>query len=76
MCIASHYRCFQDKSFKFQPDVCNRCHDVLMISINLDDIAILNIRGVDYRCVVNGISKSKTVNLLQNADLSEKRETL
>ena len=76
MCIVSHYWCFRDKSFKFQPDVWNRCHDVLMISINLDDIAILNIRGVDYRCVVNGISKSKTVNLLQNADLSEKRETL
>ena len=44
-----------------------------MMSINLDDIAILNIRSVDYRCVVNGISKSKTVNLLQNADLSEKK---
>ena len=26
-------------SFKFQPDVCNRCHDLLM-SVNLSDIAI------------------------------------
>ena len=27
-------------SFKFQPYVCNRYHDVLMMSVNLNDIAI------------------------------------
>ena len=27
-------------SIKFQPDVCNRCHDSLMASVNLSDIAI------------------------------------
>ena len=26
-------------SFKFQPNVCNRCHDLLMISLNLRNIA-------------------------------------
>ena len=30
-------------SFKFQTNVCNRCHDLLMMSVNLSDIAILNI---------------------------------
>ena len=30
-------------SFKFQPNVCNRCHDLLMMSISLSDIAISNI---------------------------------
>ena len=25
---------FLDKEFKFQPDVCNECHDVLMMSMN------------------------------------------
>ena len=44
-------------SSKFQPNVCNRCHDLLMISINLSDIAILNIRGSDYCCIVSLISK-------------------
>ena len=34
---------FLDKGFKFQPDVCNRCHDVLMMSLDLSNIAILNI---------------------------------
>ena len=35
-----HYWYFLNYSFKFQPNVCNRCHDLLMMSINLSDIAI------------------------------------
>ena len=35
-----------DKVFKFQPDVCNGCHDVWMMSITLSNIAILNIQQV------------------------------
>ena len=37
----------------------NGCHDVLMISINLNDIAILNIHRVNYCCNINGIDKSE-----------------
>ena len=43
-CDICHYRCFLNYSFKFQPDVCNSCHDLLVMSINLSDIAILNIK--------------------------------
>ena len=42
------------------------------MSINLDDIAILNINEFDYRSALNRISKSEAVNLLQDADLTEK----
>ena len=38
------YWCFLDNGFTFQQHVCNRCHDVLMVSINLQDIAVLNIK--------------------------------
>ena len=43
-CDACHYWYFSNYSFKFQPNVCNRYHGLLMISINLSDIAILNIK--------------------------------
>ena len=39
-----HYWYILNYSFKFQPNVCNRCHDLLMMSVNLSDIAILNIK--------------------------------
>ena len=67
---------FLNKSFKFQPNVCNRCHDLLMMPMNLSDIAILNIKSDDYRCIISEISKNEAINLMQNADLTEKSETL
>ena len=65
-----NYSYFIDKGLKFQPYICNGCHDVLIISINLNDIAILNILGIDYHCIINGIGKSGGVNLLHNTDLT------
>ena len=67
---------FLNYSFKFQPNVCSRCHDLLMMSMNLIDIATLNIKGSDYRCIISLISKNEAINLMQNADLTVKRGTL
>ena len=40
-CDIYQYWYFLDKGFKFQRDVCNSWHNVLMISTNLSDIAIV-----------------------------------
>ena len=47
-----------------------------MMSVNLSDIAILNIKSSDCHCVISLICKNKAINLLQNADLTEKVGTL
>ena len=47
-----------------------------MMSVNLVDIGILNIKGSDYPCIISLISKNWAVKLLQNADLTEKSGTL
>ena len=72
-CDICHYWYFLNYSFKFQPNVCNRCHDLLMMSMNLSDIAILNIKGSNDRCIIL-ISKNKGINLMRNADLTKKTE--
>ena len=46
------------KGFKFQPNVHNGSHDLSMMSMNLSNIAILNIKGSDYCCIISGISKN------------------
>ena len=71
-CHIFHYWYFLNYSFKFQPNVCNRCHYLLMMSINLSDIAILNRKDSDYRCIISLISKNEAIKLMQNADLTEK----
>ena len=45
---------FQIKVLSF-----NRCYDLLMMSINLSDIAILNIKSADYCCFIGGISEMR-----------------
>ena len=47
-----------------------------MMPINLSDIAILNIKGSDYFCIISLISKNEAINLLQNSDLTEKCQAL
>ena len=43
----------------------------VMMSKNLSDIAILNIKGSDYRCIISLICKNEAMNLFQNVDLTE-----
>ena len=51
-------------------------HDLLMMSMNLSDIAILNIKGSNYDCVFSLSSKNKAINLLKNIYLTEKSQTM
>ena len=37
-----------------------------MMPVNLSGIAVLNIHGVDYRCIFNGTDKSKAMSLSNN----------
>ena len=43
-----------------------------MMSINLNDITILNIKDLNYCCIVSGITESEVVSLLQDASLTNK----
>lgn len=47
-----------------------------MMSMDLKDIDILNICAVDHCCIITGITNSEDMNLLINADLSEKSGSL
>ena len=75
-CDICYYWYFLNFSFKFHPNVCNTCHDLLIMSVNLSNIALLNIRGSDYCCSISLISKHEAINLMQNADFTEKSGTL
>ena len=65
-CILYQYWYFKDVGFKFKQHVCNKCHDVLMTVYELKNIAILNVKGVDFRCILWGISKDEAINRLNN----------
>ena len=72
-CMLCHYWYFKDIVFKFEPHVCNKCHDELMAAYELKNIAILNVKCVDFRCILWGISRDEAVNRLNNSVLEDKR---
>ena len=50
-------------------NICNVCHDLTMLSVNISNIAIIIVKYVDYRCIIHNIRKSEAVNLLKNSVL-------
>ena len=68
-----HYWYFKDHGYKFQSYVCNGCHAVsMMAAYELKNIAILNAKAVEYRCISWGISKNDAVDWLNNSVLEGK----
>ena len=66
-----HYWYFKDVGFRFEPHVCDKCHDVLMNTYELKNIAILNVKSVDFRCILLGL-RDEAVNRLNNSVLGNK----
>ena len=60
---------FFRKKDKFQPDGSNGCHDVLLMPMNLNAIAILSIHGFENCCL------SKGMGLLNISFLNERSKT-
>ena len=58
-CDICHYWYFLNKEFIFQPYVCNRYHDSLMMSMNLSDIYILKTKNAGYFVLLVKLTKVK-----------------
>ena len=71
-CMLCHYWYFKDVGFRFEPHVCNKCHGLLMTAYELKNIDILNVKGVDFRCILWGISRDEIVNRVNNFVLDYK----
>ena len=71
-CDLCHYWYFADKNFNYQPYLCNRCHDLMMKATSFNDVAIVSVKGNDYRIHFSFMSKNDAINLLNNSVLSNK----
>ena len=63
---------FLDKGFQYEPYFCNGCHDLVQKAINFNDIAIVSIKGNDYRISFWYMSKDDVINVMKNPNLNEK----
>ena len=72
ICHYWYYWYFKDIGFKYQSYFCNECHQFSIVVQYLDDLVVLKIKGVDYRCHVVNMSKKDAINSLNNSVLDNK----
>ena len=66
-----HYWFFMDHGLKVQDYVCNGCHDLTVLCHNISGIVIITVKNVDFRYIINNISKSEAINLIENSVLED-----
>ena len=71
-CMIFHYCYYLDINFTDQREVCDRCRDVSMMAYELENIAILNVKCVDYRCVIRNMTRNDAIDRLSNSKLDDK----
>ena len=71
-CELCHYWFFKNIGFKFEPRVCNGCHNLWKMAYGLENIAILSAKGATFRCILLGISRNEGLKRLNNSVLKEK----
>ena len=75
-CHICHYWYFLDKNFNDEPYLCNGCHDLMQKAMNFNDVAIVSIKGNNYRVYFWYMSKDEAISIMHNSCLNEKTELL
>ena len=56
-CNICHYWYFIDKNFNYQKYLCNGCHDLMQKAMSFNNVAIVSVKGNDYRIHFSDIDK-------------------
>ena len=75
-CDICHYWYFLDKNFNYEPYLCNVCHDIMQKAMNFNDVAIVYIKGNDYRIHFWYMSKDDAISIMHNSSLNDNTEVL
>ena len=66
-CDICHYWYFLHKKFKYEPCLCNGCHDLMQKAMNFNDVAIVPIKGNDSRIHFWHMSKDDAISIMSNS---------
>ena len=75
-CNICHYWYFLDKNFNYDLYLCNGCHDLMQKAMSFKNVAIVSIKGNDYRIHFSYISKNDAIALMTNSNLNDKNRVL
>ena len=75
-CDIFHYLYFKDIGFKYEPYLCNGCHDLMQKAMIFNNVAIAYVKGNAYRIHFSYMSKDDAINVMNGSNLDDKRGVL
>ena len=58
--------------FKYEPYLCNGCHVLMQKTMNFNDVAIVYVKGSDYRIHFWYMNTNVAINIIINSNVDEK----
>ena len=75
-CDIWHYWYSKDIGFKYEPYLCNGCHDLMQKAMSFNDVAIIYVKGNGYRTYLWYMSKGEAISIMNNSNLIDKNGVL
>ena len=75
-CGICHYCYFKNIGFKYEPYLCNGCHDLTEKAMSLNDVVAIYVKGRAYRIHFWYMSKDDAISVINNSNLIDKKGVL
>ena len=68
-CDICHYWYFKNIGFKYEPYLCNGCHDLMQKAMSFNNVAIVYVKENAYRILFWYMSKDDAINVMNGSNL-------
>ena len=75
-CDIYHYWYFKDISFRYEPYLCNGCHDLMQKAMSFNNVTIVYVKGSAYRINFWNMTKNDATNIMNGSNLVGKSGVL
>ena len=70
------YWYFKDIGFKYEPYLCNGCHDLMSKAMSFNNVVIIYVKGNAYRINFWYMSTDDPINIMNGSNTVDKRSVL
>ena len=63
----------KDIGFRYEPYLCNGCHNLMQKAMSFNDVAIVYVKGSAYRIHFWYMSKDDAISIMNNSNLVDKK---
>ena len=75
-CDICHYWYFEEIGFKYEPYLCNSCHDLMQKAMSFDDVAIVYVKESAYKIHFWHMSKNNAISIMNNSNFVDNKGVL